>query len=55
MPIRMATIATTTISSVIVKPLCRFMGRQCTGGGACVNWQCVTAVRPIRRTACGAL
>src|ERR1700694_3787737 len=52
---RMATIASTTISSVSVKPVCRFMGRQCTGGGARTNRQCVTCAGPIRRTACGAL
>src|SRR6267142_5774980 len=55
MPSRMATIPVTTISSVSVKPVCRFMGRQCTGGGAWTNRQCVTRAGPIRRTACGGL
>src|ERR1700704_6439849 len=52
MPSRMATIAITTISSVIEKPVCRFMGRQCTGRGARANRPCVTLAGPIRRTAC---
>src|ERR1700730_15783193 len=46
MPSRMATIAITTISSVSEKPVCRFMGRQCTGGGARPNRPCVTLAGP---------